>query len=261
MNDGFPALDIIFFAMVAVFLVLRLRSVLGRRTGNERRPPEGGWNAAPPPAADERTTPPNRDASSQPGPREGEGGAADNVVDLAGARKGPANIFDHGAQEAPAPQVSGLAAVIAADPSFSERDFLAGARMAFEMIVSAYASGDKKALRPLLADQVYKPFSDAIDARARAGEELSTELMGIRSAELVDARMVGSAAHVTIRFVSEQINVVKTLDGRIIDGDPAHVVDVVDEWTFRRDTRSRDPNWQLAGTRAPAGDADKTSAD
>lgn len=253
MNDGFPALDIIFFALVAVFLVLRLRSVLGRRTGNERRPPEGGWTSAPPPAEN----------SSRPTPAPG-----DNVVDLASARKPPANIFDTAAPApspdpaaAATPRSSGLAAIIAADPDFSEAEFLSGARMAFEMIIAAYANGDKKTLRPLLADQVYASFAGAIDARARASEELTTELMGIRSVQVVDARLVGTFAHVTVRFATEQINVVKTLEGRVVDGDPSRIVDVVDDWTFQRDTRTRDPNWQLAGTRAPQATETGTTTD
>lgn len=227
MDDGFHALDIVFFAAVAVFLIVRLRSVLGKRTGNERQP--GEWTRARGPA---------------PKPQD-----QDNIIDLAQARK-PAAAADEPAAGAVG---RGEAAIRTQDPSFSVSSFLAGARMAFEMIVAAYAGGDKKALRPLLADQVYKPFCDAIDARARAGEELSTELMGIRSAEVVEATLVGTVAQVTVRFVSEQINMVKDLDGHIIEGDPQRMVDVTDEWTFSRDTRSRDPNWLLSATRSVDG--------
>ncbi|MBR9972735.1 Tim44/TimA family putative adaptor protein [Magnetospirillum sulfuroxidans] len=225
MDDGFHALDIVFFAVVAVFLILRLRSVLGKRTGNERPPTR--WNNGPKPATD-------------------------NVVDLAQARK-PVDAAEPGI--APAGPISpGEAAISARDPSFSGETFLAGARMAFEMIVAAYANGDKKALRPLLADQVYQPFCEGIDARARAGEDLNCELMGIRSAEITEALLVGTVAQVTVRFVSEQINVVKDLDGRILEGDPSRITPVIDEWTFSRDTRSKDPNWQLSATRAIADD-------
>lgn len=233
MDDGFHALDIVFFAVVAVFLILRLRSVLGKRTGTERPPAE--WTRGPQPPADAA-----RDA--------------DNVVDLTRARKPaepePATSAAGPAAPAVGPVARGEAAIRARDPGFALQSFLGGARMAFEMIVAAYAAGDKKALRPLLADQVYKPFCDAIDARARAGEEMSTELMGILSAEVSEAVLVGTVAQVTVRFVSEQINVIKTLDGAVIDGDPSRITKVVDEWTFARDTRSRDPNWQLSATRA-----------
>ncbi|CAA7621924.1 Tim44/TimA family putative adaptor protein [Magnetospirillum sp. UT-4] len=225
MNDGFHALDIVFFAAVAVFLVLRLRSVLGRRTGHEREAPRD-WGA-PQPAKD---------------------AATDNVIDLTRARKPAPTPLPDG------PVGAGLAAVVAADPDFTVEGFLSGGRMAFEIILGAYARGDLKALRPLLADEVYRPFADAVMARDRAGETLDSELVGIRSAEIVEARMVGSAALVTVRFVTEQTNVVKDSEGRIVDGDPAHIAEVTDEWTFRRDTQSRDPNWQLAATRAPEDD-------
>lgn len=227
MDDGLHALDIVFFAVVAVFLILRLRSVLGKRTGTEKPPAQ--WTRGP-----------------------AEANPADNVVDLGRARK---PVED--AQPAPSagPVGRGEAAIRARDPSFTTQNFLSGARMAFEMIVGAYAVGDKKALRPLLADQVYKPFCDAIDDRARAGEEMTTEVMGILSAEMIEAVLVGSVAQVTVRFVSEQINVIKDLDGKVVDGDPSRIAKVTDEWTFSRDTRAGDPNWQLSATRAVVEDA------
>lgn len=228
MNDGFHALDIIFFAMVAVFLVLRLRSVLGRRTGNERPPPQD-WGV--------RREAPQPDA------------AADNVVDLPGARKPAAEPLPEG------PLGVGVAAIRAADPSFTLDGFVSGARMAFEMIVEAYAAGNKKVLRPLLADEVYNPFAQAIEGRDRAGETLESELIGVRKAEATDARMDGPMAMVTVRIVSEQVNVVKDAEGRIVEGDPTRVTEVIDEWTFCRDTRSKDPNWQLVATRSPEDDA------
>lgn len=233
MDDGLHALDIVFFAVVAVFLILRLRNVLGKRTGKERPPAD--WTR-----------------------RTAETETPDNVVDLGRARKVPPpgeaddEADDELAPPAAGPVGRGEAAIRARDPSFSAQTFLSGARMAFEMIVAAYAAGDKKALRPLLADQVYKPFCDAIDARARAGEEMSTELMAIRSADMTEAVLVGTVAQVTVRFVSEQINIVKTLDGRVVEGDPSRIATVVDEWTFSRDTRATDPNWQLTATRSIA---------
>ncbi|KAF0224184.1 MAG: Mitochondrial import inner membrane translocase subunit [Rhodospirillaceae bacterium] len=242
MNDGFHALDIVFFAVVAVFLILRLRSVLGKRTGTEEPP---RWTRTPAKDADD---------------------SADNVIDLTRARRPvepePEPEVAPEVAATAGPLARGEAAIRARDPGFSNTGFLSGARMAFEMIVGAFAAGDKKALRPLLADQVHKPFCDAIDARARAGEELSTEIMGIKSAEIIEAIMVGTVAQVTVRFVSEQINVIKDLDGRIIEGDPSRIVPVTDEWTFSRDTRAKDPNWQLSATRAVSeGDAAHDAAD
>ncbi|MBX9634766.1 MAG: Tim44/TimA family putative adaptor protein, partial [Magnetospirillum sp.] len=170
----------------------------------------------------------------------------DNVVDLASARRpAPAEV-----PLPTGPLGEGVAAIRAADPGFSLDGFLSGARMAFEMIVDAYASGNTKVLRPLLADAVYGPFADAIAHRQQAGETLETELLGIRVVEAVDAHLNGTVAEVTVRFVSEQVNLVKDSQGRIVEGDPQRIVDVTDLWTFSRDTKAKDPNWQLTATRA-----------
>lgn len=224
MNGDFHFLDIVFFAMVAVFLVLRLRNVLGKRTGTERPPAQWGQAEA------------RREAPAE---------TADNVIDLASARGKPA-----AEPLPPGPLGEGVAEIRAADPDFRLDGFLSGARMAFEMIVQAYADGDLKVLRPLLADEVYGPFAHAVEGRRQSGETLISELMGIRTVEATDARLNGTFAEVTVRFVSEQVNATKDAEGRIVDGDPSRVIDVVDVWTFRRDTRSPDPNWQLCATRA-----------
>lgn len=242
MNGDFHFLDIIFFAMVAVFLVLRLRSVLGRRTGNERPPNQWGTKREAPVPVKPDAVPP--DGVPPHGAPPGHG--HDNVVDLASARK-PAPVE---ATVPPGPLRDGVSAISAADPSFSLDGFLSGARMAFEMIVDAYAAGNTTVLRPLLADSVYGPFADAIARRVQAGETLETELLGIRVVEAVDVHLNGTVAEVTVRFVSEQVNLVKDAQGRIVEGDPQRIVDVVDLWTFSRDTRDKDPNWQLAATRA-----------
>lgn len=229
MSGDFHFLDIVFFAIVAVFLVLRLRSVLGKRTGTERPPAQ--WKQGEP----EETLAQRETPAEQRG---------DNVVELPTARKSATEPLP------PGPLGEGIAAIRQADPSFSLDPFLSGARMAFDMIVQSFAAGDLKTLRPLLADEVYKPFSAAIEGRQKNGETLVSELMGIREIKAVEAAMNGSFAEVTVRFVSEQINAVRDSEGRIVEGDPSRIIDVVDLWTFRRDTRSTDPNWELAATRA-----------
>ena len=102
----------------------------------------------------------------------------------------------------------------------------------------------------LLADDVFAQFAGAIDQREQAGRTLSTELVATRAAELVEAGMAGSRARVTVRFTSEQINLTRDAAGDIVEGDPRQIDTVVDLWTFERDTRSRDPNWQLVETGA-----------
>jgi predicted lipid-binding transport protein (Tim44 family) len=223
MSDGFAYLDILFFAMVAAFIAYRLRSVLGRKTGQER---------------------PRVDPISQRAAR----GGNDNVVPMPDRAPPPAADAPATAPETPA--MAGVAAIKRADPRFDLDHFLQGARAAFAMIVEAFAKGDKAALRPLLADEVFAQFAGAIDAREQAGRALSTELVATRSAEMADAGMVGTKARVTVRFTSEQINLVRDGAGEVVEGDPRQIDTVVDLWTFERDTRSRDPNWQLVETGA-----------
>ena len=227
MSEGFAYLDIIFFAMVAAFIAFRLRSVLGRKTGHER------------PRIDpvsQRTAPVGKD-NAAPMPERGPAAANDAAAPSATA-DGPA--------------AAGLVEIRRADPRFDIDHFLQGARAAFAMVVEAFAKGDKAALRPLLADEVFAQFANAIDAREQAAHTLSTELVATRSAELLAAGMQGTRARVTIGFTSEQINVTRDAAGAVVEGDPRQIETVVDRWTFERDTRSRDPNWQLVETGAPA---------
>ena len=222
MNDGFQFFDIILFAMVAAFLVLRLRGVLGRRTGTEQR--RDPFRRAP-----EQQKAPNG-AQEAPG----------RVIEL--PRRGDA------APGGEAGNAAGLAQISIADRSFSADGFLAGARAAFEMIVTAYAQGDTATLRPLLADDVYDNFAAAIRGRQDAKQTLETTLIGIKTADLLEARMEGRTAFVTVKFVSEQVNVTRNAAGEIVEGDPNRVTTVTDVWTFARNTRASDPNWALVQT-------------
>jgi predicted lipid-binding transport protein (Tim44 family) len=211
--------DIILFAMVAAFLVLRLRSVLGRRTGNERR----------------------RDLYAR-----GPAAAGDKIVALPQQRRPSAPLV---AGAPPANTVAGgLAQITAADPGFETDGFLDGARQAFQMIVAAFAKGDKDALRPLLSDDTYRPFAAAIDERMAAGETLETRIEKLKDADVVEAGMDGRSARLTLKIVSDQINVLRAHDSSVVDGDPEHLIEKTDFWTFSRDTRSADPNWLLVAT-------------
>lgn len=228
MGDGFQFLDIVLFAMVAAFLVLRLRSVLGRRTGHEQ---------------------PRQDPMSQRSQeREKEG----NVIELPGRsdNRNGENTAATAGFEADDPIAGGLTRIGIADNSFDPTSFVEGARSAFEMIVQAFASGDKDTLRNLLADDVFEGFNEAIDERAKENHTLETSIIGIKSADIVEADMVERNAMVTIKFVSEQVNVTRDSEGRIIEGDPNQITDITDIWTFSRNTKSRDPNWKLVETRS-----------
>ncbi|HZT17761.1 MAG TPA: Tim44/TimA family putative adaptor protein [Dongiaceae bacterium] len=225
MDGGFQYLDLIFFGVVAVFLVMRLRSVLGRRTGTEQR--------RDPFAA--RT-------KEQPAPVRGPNGA---LPDLSAKPS-------IGAPAPATPLAQGLARIRSADPSFDEGRFTAGARTAFEMIVNAFAVGDTSTLRPLLSDEVFANFSRAIEERQKAGQTHTTTLVGMRSVDIIEADLQGRNAVITVKLVSDQINETRDSQGRTVDGDPTAVVAVTDIWTFSRNTRSRDPNWTLVATRSPS---------
>jgi predicted lipid-binding transport protein (Tim44 family) len=222
---SFQYFDIILFAMIAAFLVLRLRSVLGRRTGNERRRDLFARRAAP--VVDKR------------GP--------DNVVAAPGDPDKSAVVPALAAKPVDSVE-DGLNRIRRADPSFDPSQFLEGVRAAFEMIVTAFTKGDKEALRPLLSDEVFGPFAQTIDERAAAKETLETRDLRLDNAEIADADLVGRTARVTVKLVSHQINVTRAMDGTIVDGDPDHPVEKTDYWTFARDTRSADPNWVLVAT-------------
>ena len=224
MDSGFQYLDLIFFAAVAVFLVLRLRSVLGRRTGNEqRRDPFAGAPAGGQPAAAREAPRPLPDLAAKPA--------------IGG--------------EPASPLSAGLARIREADSDFDETHFLGGARAAFEMIVQAFAAGDAAALRPLLSDEVFANFNGAIEERRKAGRTRSTTLVGIRSLDLMEAELQGRNAAVTVKIVSDQINVTQDSEGKTVEGDQTAVTAITDIWTFSRNTRSRDPNWTLVATRSP----------
>jgi predicted lipid-binding transport protein (Tim44 family) len=219
MGDGFQYFDIILLALVAAFLVLRLRSVLGRRTGTERPP--------------EPIRPPivKRDIGG------------DNVVSLTE----PA-VRD---VTTPAvPQGDGLSQIRATDPKFAPADFLQGARGAFEMIVHGFAAGDTATLRPLLSDDVYERFAEAIRQRVAAKETQETNIVAVKSQEISDAELQGRTAFVTVKFVSDQVNVLRAADGTAIEGGPDQVHEKTDFWTFARNLRSQDPNWLLVATRS-----------
>lgn len=237
-GEGFQFFDIILFAAIAAFLVLRLRNVLGKRTGHQQRPTG--------------TDPFKRepDQGGQQPERE-----RDKVIPLPDRGQPEDAVTDEelkqAAEKAETPLSAGLTQIKLADREFDEDGFLEGARKAFEMILDAYARGDSKALRPLLSNDVFQDFDAAVKERDKAGQTLDTTLVYISSADIIEAELQGRTAFVTVKFVSEQINVLRDSEGNVIDGDPDHVTEVTDIWTFARNTRSRDPNWTLVATRSP----------
>ena len=230
MSGGFPV-DLILFGMVAAFLVLRLRSVLGRRTGSER-PPFDPYS--------KRETAAEADSADR-----------GKVVTLP-KRDGDENENPYAAIDAftPAgtPLNEQLRTLVKTDPSFDPKEFVNGARMAYEMIVVAFADGDRKTLKNLLSREVYEGFDAAISERESKGEVVRSTFVGIEKADLIGAEVKDSEANVTIRIVSQLISATYDKAGALIDGDAETVAEVNDVWTFARDIRSRDPNWKLIAT-------------
>lgn len=230
-------LEILFFAIVAAFLGWRLYSVLGRRTGHEKPfDPFRSKETEAPATLSERDG--NVRRLPEPAGRADRADRERRKLEAAiGAVAGDVR--------------RGLDAIRSVDPKFDPVDFIVGARVAFDMIVTAFAQGDTKALRPLLNDQVYGNFAGAIEERNRNKQRHETTLVGILSADIVGAELKGDEAQVTVKFVSQQINVTKDQEGRIVDGDPSEVANITDVWTFARPAKSRDPNWALIATESP----------
>lgn len=225
-----PEIDLptVIFALVALFVAWKLRSVLGMRQDSER---PGGLlaplrrvpGASTPPAAQPVATP------SVPAP-----------ILVADRWKGVA--------EPNCAVWTGLDAIAEADRGFSPQAFLAGAKGAYDMVVHAFAAGDSDALKSLMSPEAFANFESAIHARADAGHTMSTTVVSIDNATIADAGLVGQTARIAVRFAAKLASVTRDTQGEVVDGSPNSVVDHIDIWTFARDVRSRDPNWQLTAT-------------
>ena len=231
MGSGIPVFDIIILALIAGFVILRLRNVLGKRTGHQGRPTEPF-----------RSRPALEDDNRKDDEESGED-EDDNVVHLPG-RDGQEIGTD-------TPLGAGLTQIKVADPRFDPGDFVDKAKDAFEYIVMNFAEGDTAALKPLLSKDVFEGFSNAVKEREKRGETLETNLLRIKDAEFLEASMSGRTASITVKYTTEQINVTRDKDGGVVDGESDRIADVVDIWTYERNTRSSDPNWVLVATETP----------
>jgi predicted lipid-binding transport protein (Tim44 family) len=239
MSNVFDIYTIIFLAL-AVFIFLRLRSVLGQRTGRER-PPYDPYSA------------PARDGMRSP--------ASDKVVTLPSQ---PVETTARPAEPPPAPGerwkgiaetgsavAAGLDAIAAADTGFDAQHFITGARTAYEMIVTTFAEGDRRQLRGLLSREVFDGFDAAITERENRGETAETRFVSVDGSTITAAELrAGRTAQITMRFVSKLISATRDRNGTVIDGNAEKVTDVTDVWTFARDVTSRDPNWKVVATEA-----------
>jgi predicted lipid-binding transport protein (Tim44 family) len=234
----FDIYTIIFLAL-AVFIFLRLRSVLGQRTGRERPPydPYASREPVRSPVSDKVVALPPR--ATEP--------ATVRPVEVAAAP--PADRWKDVA-ESGSSVAAGLDAIAGADPSFDIKHFVTGARAAYEMIVTAFAEGDRRQLRNLLSREVFEGFDTAISERERQSQTAETRFVSVDGSTITAAESRGRTAQITVRFVSKLISATRDRAGAVIEGNAEKVTDVTDVWTFARDVSSRDPNWKVVATEA-----------
>jgi predicted lipid-binding transport protein (Tim44 family) len=219
---GSELLDIVLIVAAGIIL-FRLYTVLGRRTGHERQPEEN------------YRFQPNPDAP-QP--------AADDKLAALPLAKRPEAIEGRPAD----PVARGVLDIKLADRGFETERFLAGARSAYEIVVTAFAKGDRATLKPLLNDEVYRAFEPAIAAREQAKESVAFTFVGFKDTKIIEAAMKNRTAEVTVAFGAQFISATSNEAGAVVEGDAKSVREVTDVWTFSRDVRARDPNWSLVAT-------------
>ncbi|MBO0751174.1 MAG: Tim44 domain-containing protein [Bradyrhizobiaceae bacterium] len=231
-------ITILLLAVVTVLIIVKLRSVLGQRTGRERPPydPYSAPDAVRNAPADKVVTLPQRNPEPS---RPAE--PAETSPDRYGGFALPGSAV-----------AGGLDAIAEADRTFDVKQFIAGARAAYEMIVTAYATGDRRLLKGLLEREVYDGFDAVIRQRETRGETVETRFVSIDASEIINAQLRGKMAHLTLRFVSHLVSVTRNRNGNVIDGSADSVTSVTDIWTFAREVTSRDPNWKLVATEGGA---------
>lgn len=217
-----PYFDILILALIAIFVALRLRSNLGKNVGFDPRTDRKADNAP------TRAIP--LPDLVKPAPTKPKPDFADSLSTL------PPRVAE------------GLERIRTADAEFATEEFIQGARMAYEMVIAAFSEHALARVKMLLLDEVYASFDAAIKAREAEGERVETTLIAITASDIIEAELNGSVAVITVRFDSKQITVLRDRDGKLKEGDPSAEEDVQNEWTFERDTRSRNPNWTITAT-------------
>jgi predicted lipid-binding transport protein (Tim44 family) len=241
MSEAFDIYTLLFLVL-AVVIFIRLRNVLGRRTGNER-PPYDPYTS---PEA-KRAGPPDANEPVVALPR-GRSARAPVVASGPSMEDIEARLERHASKDSPLGL--SLTELMRADPGFDPGQFLDGAKGAYEMVVMAFAEGDDATLKQLLGDDVYDGFERAIRERETRGEKLESTLVGIDKADIIESEVKARTAYVTVKFVSELVSVTRDAEGDVVEGDPKKVREVTDIWTFARDLGSKNPNWKLVATEA-----------
>jgi predicted lipid-binding transport protein (Tim44 family) len=222
MNPTIDPLNIVLL-IAAVVIFWRLRSVLGTRTGLERPPTDYVLKRQ-----EQQTAP-----SSEP----------IDITPAEGAKPNWSGIASEGSELA-----KSLDAIVAKYTAFDPKGFMKGAAVAYEMILEAFAAGNKGALKDLLASDVFKAFSSIIDERAGKGETHSFQLVTVKKSILEQANLIGSKASMGVRFAADVISARKDKNGNLLEGDEKAIREISDFWVFERDMTSRNPNWKLVST-------------
>ncbi len=239
MHEPFDITTII-FALLAIFVVWKLSSVLGMRTGHEK-PPSDPFVRRP---GDEV----RRDAPVSDGNVIRLPGAANDDRRVPDQKPAPDNGRWAGFAEPATPLWNELQALGRADPSFDPKHFLEGAKAAYEMIINAFAAGNKAVLQNLVAPDVFASFEKAISDRDERGDKVETTLVSIDKTSIDHVHMQGNLAQIAVLFAVKLITATRNKAGEIIEGSADKVIDVSDLWSFARDVGSRDPNWKLIAT-------------
>lgn len=229
--------------IIAVIVIFKLRSVLGRRTPEDEaridkrtRAEQAERQAA---AAQEKVvTLPRRGAEVPPSTAGAEAGVAEAEARVKAYAGGDAAIE------------RGLLQLSQTDSSFDPKHFVDGAKQAYEMIVTAFAEGNRKILKDLLSKEVFEGFASAISERESRAEQIDQSFVGINKADIVEAEVKSGLAQLTVKFVSQLISATRDKSGAVIGGDPQKIKEVTDIWTFAREISSRSPNWRLVATQS-----------
>lgn len=235
MSEGFPYGDIVILALIAGFILLRLRSVLGQKTGNENpdffRPKQ-----------DDSPNNPNAKPTKP-----------DVIIQLVEKTLKPRSSAEqehdpYALKLEGTPFFQAITEIKALDPLFNVTAFVDGAKMAFEMVFDAFVKGDKQTLSMLLSEEIYADFAHNIDELAKQENKMETTLLAVNPKRIVSVVLDKNIARITVEFESEQVTVERGKNGEIISGDPSDVQHVVDEWLFERDVTSKNPNWKIIET-------------
>ena len=227
-------LDILIFAAIAAFLIYRLNSVLGTKSGSERQRPNPFT-----PAEQKSVKPldstivPPQVLSPQPAL---SAATMEQIIDATANRDGRIE--------------QGINEIRSADAYFEVTSFVEGARYAFEIIVTAYARGDLPAIQPLVSSKMFADFTAGVKARDALGHKAELTIHRVKNARITDAHLGGAMSYVTVDFEVEETSVTKDSAGQVVDGNADSIFTIRDIWTFTRDTRTTDPNWILIETRA-----------